>query len=164
VPTKTATIIDTTVAAHRVLRVLAVLRLIKPHHAIFPTGAERAVEGQRQEWRLLHRLRRAEHALDGDLARFNAGSPGGRQLLQGARRALFAAARWLRSAPGSWSASSPLWHGAPKAVGDARRAKVPRMNIGQLPGGSCAALGRALASRGAGLTPAASHGSASLKP
>jgi hypothetical protein len=55
---------------------------------ILSIGAERAVEDQCQEWRLRHRARRAKRALDGDLARFNAGSPGGWQFLQGARRVL----------------------------------------------------------------------------
>ena len=41
-----------------------------------------------------------------------------------AGRWLFAVARWLRPVSGSWCASSPLWHGVPKAVGGAWRAKV----------------------------------------
>jgi hypothetical protein len=52
--------------------------LTAPALAILPIGAERAVKDQCQEWRMRH----ARSALDGDLARLNAKSPGGWQLLQ----------------------------------------------------------------------------------
>jgi hypothetical protein len=82
----------------------------RPFPSILPIGADRTVEDQCQEWRLRHRVR----ALDGDLARFNAGSPGGWRSCRARRALALVAARWLRPVPGAWSAPTPPWPGGPK--------------------------------------------------
>jgi hypothetical protein len=71
--------------------------------AILPTGAERAVEDQCQGARRASRVTRRRRALDGDLsAWFNDGSPGGWQLLYGARLGCSRAAAAAASAPRSF--------------------------------------------------------------
>ena len=53
--------------------------------AILPIGAKRFVEDHGQGWRVRHRVRRAERALEGDLARFETGAPGGCDFLASPR-------------------------------------------------------------------------------
>jgi hypothetical protein len=112
----------------------------RPVLAILPIGAERAVEDQRQEWRLRHRMRRAQRALDGDLVRFNAGSPGGWQPFRGARLRWGRGDRAARPVTGTWSAPTPPWPEGPKSGTRRLSHRVPRLNRGPCQAGPASRL------------------------
>jgi hypothetical protein len=72
------------------------------------------------------RRTRRRRALDGDLARFKTGAPGGWQPFAGRAPALTrCGAQPARSAAGACCAPTPPWPPGPKAAGGARRAKGP---------------------------------------
>ena len=82
--------------------------------AILPIGAGRFVKDHGQGWRLRHRVRRAQRALEGDLARFDTGAPGGCDFLArscGGHRRRLAWSWSRRPGVGLVREPSPLWPG-----------------------------------------------------
>jgi hypothetical protein len=74
----------------------------RPARVILPIGAKRFVEDHGQGWRLRHRVRRAQRALERDLARFETGAPGGCDFLASPR------GEYRRRSAWSWSCR-PGW-------------------------------------------------------